>query len=209
MNARHSSTLSWLLEHYLQPFRLAQRANELRAEYFQDKIALRAWPEGEQAPDQLLWSGRSPTQEGEDPTLPAKSFKVDCDQPADRCAFLEWFSARLAKQAQGESPVWSSISAWSVSPSSTQRSWLMAALRILAPPSVRVQARVDALGLRSAQLCLNFGADSLAAPLASRRQLPIAGVVSPHESSTLGLATLIEQAGLVPDFSALQESSSS
>lgn len=209
MNARHGSIISWLLEHYLRPFALAQRANELRRAYFEDKIALRAWPEDELAPDQLLWSGRAPTDTVQDPAQPAKSFKVDCDQPADRAAFLEWISARLSEQAQGMGTRWGSVSAWSVSPSSTQRSWLIASLRILAPASIRVQARVDALSLRSAQLCLNFGADSLAAPLASRRQLPIAGVVSPHESSTLGLATLIEQAGLVPDFQALHESSSS
>lgn len=183
--------VSWLLEHVHAPFALAERANAKREAHFGDKVALFTWKEGDEAPYQLLWDGDSPLSSA---TSSAVAFAVDCDSAQQRQAFLSWLSAQLE-----QSPAWTHVCAWSRSKSSTQRSWLIAALRIMLPATTRLHLRVDELSLRSAQLCLNFGADTLAAPLAPARKLPIAGVASPHETSILGLATLIEQAGLVPE----------
>lgn len=203
MNAHLNAAqaMPWLLDHIYEPFALAERANAKRAEQFGNRIALRSWQESEAAPYALAWEGTTPQQA---PASPRVALAVNCDQAQLRQAFLSWLSEQLGPQLP-----WQEVCAWSLSESSTQRSWLMAALRIMLPASTRVQIRVDKIGLRSAQICLNFGPDSLASPLASSRKLPIAGVVSPHESSKVGLATLVEQAGLVPDFSALGETSSS
>lgn len=201
MNAPVTTPMQWLLEHFYAPFALAERANAVRQEHFEDRIALRSWPESSPAPHKLLWDGDAPCSPQESAELVA--FRVQCDTPGARESFLRWFQERLIEQ-----PGWTELCAWSVSDSSTQRAWLTAALRILAPGTCRVQLRVDELSLRTTQLCLNFGADTLAAPVEAARKLPIAGVASPHESSQVGLATLIEQAGLRPDFSALPPRSS-
>lgn len=192
--------VNWLLDQFYAPFAMAERANAKRKAGYQNHIAVRCWPQTQDALQDLLWEGQHPLKSSLQSSHVA--FAVDCDAHAQRAAFLNWLSEQLAK-----SPSWSELCVWGLSPSSTQRSWLTAAVRILAPQSMRVQIPVKILGLRSTQICLNFGADSLAAPLSESRKLPIAGVASPHDISKLGLATLIEQAGLTPTFSVLQETS--
>lgn len=88
-----------------------------------------------------------------------------------------------------------------VAPSSREsaglhRLWSIAAARIVLPPTVRVQARHDLIGIRLSQIALGFGADTLAGPLAPERKLPVAGVTRPNENTRSGLATLVAQAGL-------------
>lgn len=192
--------MHWLLDRVYEPFALAKCANQKRTEAFGNNIALRSWSQDDAAPYTLAWDQASPAS---DILASSVAFSVDCDTPEARRLFLGWLSQQLA-----HGPAWTELCAWSTSDSSTYRSWLTAALRILAPPKMRVALRVDQLGLRTSQICLNFGADTLAAPLTASRKLPIAGVASPHESSRIGLATLVEQAGLSPDFSQRSETSS-
>lgn len=201
MSSQHYASLPWLLDHFHAPFVMAARANEKRQASYGDQISVRHLDQDQMAPQSLAWEGEQPSPSF---ALDARqvAFAVNCDTPASRRAFLTWFEHTL-----NQGPAWSELCVWSLSASSTQRTWLTAAVRILAPETMRVQIPVKTLGLRSTQICLNFGADSLAAPLSASRKLPIAGVASPHDISKLGLATLIEQAGLTPNFSALQETS--
>lgn len=201
MSSQSFELLPWLLDHFHAPFVMAQRANAKRQAGYSDQIAVRSWPQDESVPHQLVWEGQKACDDLE-PLATQVAMAVNCDTPASRTAFLTWLDHKLQ-----DAPRWSEICVWSLSPSSTQRTWLTACVRILAPATMRVQIPVKTLGLRSTQICLNFGADSLAAPLSASRKLPIAGVASPHDISKLGLATLIEQAGLTPNFFALQETS--
>lgn len=90
-----------------------------------------------------------------------------------------------------------SLAPFCASAAGTHRLWLIAAARLALPPTIRVEARHDLIGIRLAQIALGFGADTLAGPVAAERHLPVAGVTRPNEASLTGLRNLIAQAGLV------------
>jgi hypothetical protein len=81
-------------------------------------------------------------------------------------------------------------------PAGLFRLWTLAAARMTVPPTVRVAARHDLIGIRLAQLALGFGADTLAGPIEPDRVLPLAGVTRPDENTLAGLTALVEALGL-------------
>lgn len=113
--------------------------------------------------------------------------------PTDRARFVAWLRA-LARHAPAEL----SVAPCSPDPGGMHRLWCIAAARVLLPPTMRVEARHDLIGIRLAQLAVGFGADTLAGPIDPDRSLPLAGVTRPNEATSTGLATLVRQVGLNP-----------
>lgn len=111
----------------------------------------------------------------------------------DRARFVAWLRA-LAPVAPPEL----SLAPCSPTPGGMHRLWCIGAARVLLPPTVRIEARHDLIGIRLAQLAVGFGADTLAGPVQPDRTLPLAGVTRPDEATAAGLATLIRQVGLRP-----------
>jgi hypothetical protein len=114
---------------------------------------------------------------------------VDHDQLPAYCAWL-----LLAAAA---APGWS-LAPFSPRPGGLFRLHLIAAARLALPAGVRVEVRHDLVGVRLAQVALQFGADTLAGPLDAGRHLPLAGVPRPSETSAMALAELVRQAGFEP-----------
>ena len=122
---------------------------------------------------------------------------VDHDQLPAYCAWL--------LRAAATAPGWS-LAPFSRRPGGLFRLHLIAAARLALPAGVRVEVRHDLVGVRLAQVALQFGADTLAGPLDASRHLPLAGVPRPSETSAMALAELVRQAGFEPQLPPTLES---
>jgi hypothetical protein len=122
---------------------------------------------------------------------------VDHDQLPAYCTWL--------LRAAAAAPGWS-LAPFSPRPGGLFRLHLIAAARLALPAGVRVEVRHDLVGVRLAQVALQFGADTLAGPLDASRHLPLAGVPRPSETSAMALAELVRQAGFEPQSPSTLES---
>lgn len=120
---------------------------------------------------------------------------VEHDQLPAYCAWL--------LRAAAAAPGWS-LAPFCPRPGGLFRLHLIAAARLALPAGVRVEVRHDLVGVRLAQVALQFGADTLAGPLDAGRHLPLAGVPRPSETSAMALAELVRQAGFEPQTSPLE-----
>lgn len=120
---------------------------------------------------------------------------VDHDQLPAYCAWL--------LRAAAAAPGWS-LAPFCPRPGGLFRLHLIAAARLALPAGMRVEVRHDLVGVRLAQVALQFGADTLAGPLDAGRHLPLAGVPRPSETSAMALAELVRQAGFAPQTSPLE-----
>lgn len=120
---------------------------------------------------------------------------VDHDQLPAYCAWL--------LRAAAAAPGWS-LAPFCPRPGGLFRLHLIAAARLALPAGVRVEVRHDLVGVRLAQVALQFGADTLAGPQDAGRHLPLAGVPRPSETSAMALAELVRQAGFEPQTSPLE-----
>jgi hypothetical protein len=117
--------------------------------------------------------------------------RIVCNVAPERAnAWVEYL------QSAGEVPAGCSLAPYSTEPAGTHKLWLVASARLALPPSVRVEARHDLLGIRVAQVALGFGADTLSGPIEPDRKLPLAGTTRPNENTRAGLFALVEQTGL-------------
>lgn len=114
--------------------------------------------------------------------------------PTDLPAYCAWLIAAAAHLPRD-----SSLAPYTAIPGGLHRLHLLAAARLALPRHIRVEARHDLIGIRLAQVALQFGADTLAGPIDTSRHLPLAAVPRPNETSRAALAELIRQAGLEPD----------
>ena len=113
---------------------------------------------------------------------------------ADACATYLSNLEQLAKQSASIC----AIVVYSNEANASHRLWLIASARLVLPAAIRVLARHDLLGIRLAQLALDFGADTLCGPVTQARSLPLAGVTRPNETSLDALCELVRQVGLTP-----------
>ncbi len=116
--------------------------------------------------------------------------RVDPDELPAYCAWL----VHAARAPGG----WS-LAPYTDRPGGLFRLHLLAAARLALPLATRVEVRHDLIGIRLAQVALQFGADTLAGPIDTSRHLPLAAVPRPNETTQAALAELIRQAGLEPD----------
>jgi hypothetical protein len=186
---------------FAEPALAGRRACRHRARAHARRILIRqAPPHTSSAPATVL---RGPTAHDLDDALPDLSLGTSI-HPGDRlivrvdqgdllayCAWLVTAARRL--------PPATSLAPYSPRPGGLLRLHLIAAARLALPLSIRVEARHDLLGVRLAQVALDFGADTLAGPIDAGRHLPLAGVPRPSETSRDALAMLIRQAGLDPE----------
>lgn len=187
--------LQWIVDQFGSSFELAEEACALRERQWSQNIALRCWPEYIPVPPQQLcpWPEEAEIGPVFRPKNPVE-LVVTIDSKEQRWAFLDELRSWVLRSTMFPTRV----AVYSSSPSSTQHTWLIAAARLLLPPTTRIEARFDRIGLRIAQLALNYGADSLGGPFAAARHLPIAGVSRPNENTLQSLCDLVEQAGLCP-----------
>ena len=115
--------------------------------------------------------------------------------PTDLPAYCAWLIAAAAAPL----PANTSLAPYTAIPGGLHRLHLLAAARLALPQHIRVEARHDLIGIRLAQVALQFGADTLAGPIDTSRHLPLAAIPRPNETSQAALAELIRQAGLEPD----------
>jgi hypothetical protein len=209
----HTIDAQFLLDLRDDPPAAGRLAMERRAELFDRRTLLRPTPEHAVPTgpailrrDQLLpcvaWPEPDAWQPGDRVMIPVEP---NDEREAERyVAWLIDLAAHETLEPLGESPLLGpcSVAPFCADPAGTHRLWMIAAARLALPPSIRVEARHDLIGIRLAQVALGFGADTLGGPIEADRHLPVAGVTRPNEASVAGLRNLIEQAGLV---CALQE----
>lgn len=217
-----------LLTLFRDPAAAGRRANETRARAFADRIWIRPAPplasaapraqilRGAQTidpthppgpdvpvpPDMPPGPGPDHPENPADPTTPdwpdphavhpgdRLILRVDPDDLAAYCSWLVDAAAAL--------PADTTLAPFSALPGGLHRLHLIAAARLGLPPKIRVEVRHDLIGIRLAQVALNFGADTLAGPVDHSRHLPLAALPRPSETTLAALSELVRQAGLDP-----------
>ncbi len=191
------------------PPRAGYLASQARERMFGKEILIR------EAPDELPMPGDSAVvRRGQ--VIPSSWPDPEAWQPGDRVMlalepddppawplYIEWLQALAKFQLLNPAPEDHHLGPCAIAPLSHQaggshRLWAIAAARLVLPPSIRVEARHDLIGVRLAQVAIDFGADTISGPISAERLLPVAGVTRPSETSMLGLRSLIQQAKCEP-----------
>ena len=186
-----------LLELAEHPARAGRLASERRTALFGRQIAIvagEALPAGSHPALLLRRHDVIPCPQWPDPVGLENEDQVLIDVPADHDGRTRWIDYLQVLALPSQATL--SAAPFSSGGAALHGLWAIAVARLVLPGHCRVQARHDRLGIRLAQVALGFGADTLAGPLASERQLPLAGVTRPNEHSLTGLSTLIQQLGL-------------
>jgi hypothetical protein len=194
-----------LLSSWSRPARLGREATRVREATFGRKITIVAAP-SHPPPEvaavirqgDLLRCDSWPTASLWQPA-DRLLIQVDPDHDA-RTRFCAWLQTQTDVTVPGIS-----VAPFCGHPAGLHPLWCIAAARSILPPSVRIEARHDLLGIRLAQIALGFGADTLSGPLNPDRKLPLAGVTRPDETTPAGLAALIRAAGGQPIYEPLSE----
>lgn len=194
-----------LLELFADPADAGRRACAIRERATGTRIRIRAAPplapgvraavlRGGQAHEPALEPGPSDSPAFPDLKQLAPGdrviVRVDHGEMPDYCAWLV--------RAFHGMPATCSLAPYAPTPGGLFRLHLLAAARIVLPHAIDIEARHDLIGVRLAQVALQFGVNTLAGPIDPARHLPLAGIPRPSETSLVALSELVRQAGLDP-----------